>query len=96
MGGTIRYLPYLRIPDLAYKLITCVHHQYDNTVRHRLKDPSNNILLFIRWIVETLEQRWLEVSLDLVILFSLRMLVEHNIFICSNMWYQSQPLCCVA
>jgi hypothetical protein len=32
MGGTIRYLPYLRVPDLAYKLIACVHHQYGNTV----------------------------------------------------------------
>jgi hypothetical protein len=32
MGGTIRYLPYLRVPYLAYKLIARVHHQYDNTV----------------------------------------------------------------
>jgi hypothetical protein len=32
MGGTIRYLPYLRVPDLAYKLIACVHHQYGNSV----------------------------------------------------------------
>jgi hypothetical protein len=28
MGGTIRYLPYLKILDLSYKLIACVHHQY--------------------------------------------------------------------
>jgi hypothetical protein len=32
MGRTIRYLPYLRVPDLTYKLIACVHHQYGNTV----------------------------------------------------------------
>jgi hypothetical protein len=73
MGGTIRYLPYLRVPDdLAYKLIACVYHQYGNTVRHRLKDPSNNIFLFFRWIVETLEQRWLEVSLDTVLFIYFR------------------------
>jgi hypothetical protein len=30
MGGTIRYLPYLRVPDLAYKLIAYVHHHYGN------------------------------------------------------------------
>jgi len=65
MGGTIRYLPYLRIIDLAYKLIACVHHQYNNTVRHMLEDSSDNIFLFFRWIVKTLEQRWLEVSLNL-------------------------------
>jgi hypothetical protein len=32
MGGTIRYLSYLGVPDLAYKLIACVHHQYGITV----------------------------------------------------------------
>jgi hypothetical protein len=32
MGGTIRSLLYLRVPDLTYKLIACVHHQYGNTV----------------------------------------------------------------
>jgi hypothetical protein len=32
MGRTIRYLPYLRVPNLAYKLIVCVYHQYGNTV----------------------------------------------------------------
>jgi hypothetical protein len=43
MGGTIRCLLYLRVPDLAFKYTACVHHQYGNTVRHRLEDPSNNI-----------------------------------------------------
>jgi hypothetical protein len=32
MGGTIQYLSYLRVPDIAYKLIACVFHQYGNTV----------------------------------------------------------------
>jgi hypothetical protein len=32
MGGTIRFLPYLRVPDLAYKLIACAHHRYGNIV----------------------------------------------------------------
>jgi hypothetical protein len=32
MGGTIWYLSYLKVSDLAYKLIACVHHQYDNTI----------------------------------------------------------------
>jgi hypothetical protein len=43
MGGTIHCLLYFRVPDLTYKYTTCVHHQYGNTVRHRLEDPLNNI-----------------------------------------------------
>jgi hypothetical protein len=43
MGGTIQCLLYFRVPDLTYKYTTCVHHQYGNTVRHRLEDPLNNI-----------------------------------------------------
>jgi hypothetical protein len=39
MGGTTRCLPYLRIPDQAYKYTAYVHHQYCNTVMHRLEDP---------------------------------------------------------
>jgi hypothetical protein len=54
MGGTIRYLPYLKVPDLAYKLIGCVHYQYGNTVRHRLKDSSNNFFFVLQIFVETL------------------------------------------
>jgi hypothetical protein len=46
MGRTIRCLPYLRVPDLAYKYTACVHHQYGNTIRHRLENPSNNIFIF--------------------------------------------------
>jgi hypothetical protein len=57
MRGTIRYIPHLKVLDLTYKLIACVHHYYGNTIRHRLEDPSDNIFLFFRWIVETLEQR---------------------------------------
>jgi hypothetical protein len=70
MGGTIRYLPYLRVPNLASKLIAYVHHQYGNTVKHRLEDSSNNIFLFFKWIVEMLEQRWIKVSLYPYFLFS--------------------------
>jgi len=32
-----------------------------------LEDPSNNLFLFFRWIVEKLEQIWLEVSLNPVL-----------------------------
>jgi hypothetical protein len=67
MGGTIRCLPYLKVPNLSYKYTAYVHHQYDNTVRHRLEDRSDNIFLILQISVETLEQKWLEVSLNLVL-----------------------------
>jgi hypothetical protein len=35
--------------------------------RHKLEDPSNNIFFVLQIFVETLEQRWLEVSLDPVL-----------------------------
>jgi hypothetical protein len=70
MGETIRCLLYLRIHDLAYKYTAYVHHQYDNTVRHILEDPSNNIFFVLQIFLKTLEQRWLEVSLDPYLLFS--------------------------
>jgi len=76
MGRSIRYLLYLRVSDLTYKLIACVHHQYGNTVIGiGYKIPQIIFFLFFRWIVETLEQRWLEISLNLVFYFPLRMLV---------------------
>jgi hypothetical protein len=47
MGGTIRCLPYLRVPNLAYKYTASVLHKYGNTVKYRLEDPSNNIFLVL-------------------------------------------------
>jgi len=75
MGGTIQCLPYLRVLDLAYKYTACIHHQYCNTVRHKLEDPLNNNFFFfgLQIFVETLEQRWLKGSIDPYFLFS----VEH-------------------
>lgn len=43
--------------------------------------------------METLEQIWLEVSLNPVYSFSAAHVRLNNMLIISNMWYQSQPLC---
>jgi len=65
MGETIRYLSYLRVLDLTYKLIgLCIPSVRQFGHKHRLEDPSDNFFLFFRLIVKTLEQIWLEVSLD--------------------------------
>jgi len=69
MGGTIRCLPYLMVPNLTYKYIVCVHHQYGNTVKQMLEDRSDNIFLVLQISVEMLEQGWLEVSLNLFFFF---------------------------
>jgi hypothetical protein len=85
MGGTIRCLPYLKVPNLAYKYTACEHHQYGNTVRHRLEDPSNNIFV-LQIFVETLWTTMVRGKPRSLIIFyfPLRVLVEYNLFICFN------------
>jgi hypothetical protein len=57
MGGTIQCLPYLRVIDLSYKYTACIYHQYDNTIRNSLEDPSIFFFFFfvIYIFMETLE-----------------------------------------